>query len=259
MITWDDPNERYFEHGVDHGVLYPAGGTPVPWNGITGVDESGTGSKSILYRDGRIYYSDVDPGDFEGKLTAFFFPEEFAVCAGIPEIANGLYVDNQRPKSFSLSYRSLIGSGNTGDIFGYQIHLLYNAVAQIGTRSRRTMTNSPDLMQFNFDLCATPVQMPGMRPSAHYIIDTRHLTPEMITQLEAMLYDEAATGLPDPVELYDLLKFGSSITFVDHGDGTWTGSGSSANLQWTSDTTWVINNVNGTDNGDGTYELVDTP
>ncbi len=63
-LSWDDPDNRYFQHGIDRGVLYPSVGAGVVWNGITGFDEASDSSTSIYYIDGRIYLADVDPGDF---------------------------------------------------------------------------------------------------------------------------------------------------------------------------------------------------
>lgn len=256
-IEWDKADERYYQTGCDRGVLYTQDGA-VPWNGITGVTESGQGAASVLYRDGNIFYADVEPSDFSGSVNAFFWPDEFARCLGIPEIAPGLYADNQRPSRFGFSYRSLIGSGTEGDMFGYQIHLVYNAIASIGARTRKTLTNSPEIQEFSFELVAVPVRVRGYRPTAHFIIDTRGMAPGTLELLELILYG-AGGRLPDPSELYDLLNFGSAITFVDNGDGTWTASGSSANLVDNGDGTWTIFNVNGTDNGDGTFVLEDTP
>lgn len=260
-IVWDKPDERYYHHGVDHGVFYPDNGAPVPWNGITGITESGTGSKSVLYRDGQIFHASVDPGDFEGQLTAYYFPDEFAECAGLPQATQGLVVDNQRPQRFSLSYRTLVGSGAKGDKFGYQIHLVYNAVATIGSRSRKTKTSQPELVDFTFDLIATPVRLPGFRPTAHYILDMRNVSPTKVARIEGMLYGDGETPgyLPSPEDLYDILEFGDAISFFDNGDGTWFARGARENVHWLDDGTWEILNVNGTDNGDGTFELQDTP
>ena len=50
-IVWDGTGERYFEAGVDHGVLYPMtaeGGTygnGVAWNGLTNVTDSPEGAE----------------------------------------------------------------------------------------------------------------------------------------------------------------------------------------------------------------------
>jgi hypothetical protein len=262
MLTWDKPDERYYEHGLDRGVLYIPGKNPVVWNGLTSFDESEGGSSSVLYRDGHIYLSDVDPGDFRGSMNAFFYPREFAECIGIPEATDGMYIDNQKPKRFSFSYRSLIGSGTRGDKFGYQLHLVHNAVASIGTRNRKTLSNSSDMMEFSFDIVCTPVKMTGFRPTAHYIIDTRYLGASTIKQVEDILYGVVGTPgrLPTPNELYDILHFGSAIIFTLSQDGmTFVASGAYDNVHQTSPTQWEILNVVGTDHGNGTYTLEDTP
>ena len=257
IVKWDDPDKRLYQTGCDRGAIYFDDGSAVAWNGLTGVDETGTGTSSVLYRDGNIFYSDIDPSDFTATVKAFFWPDEFGKCLGIPEITDGLYVDNQKPRKFNFTYRNLIGSGGKGDRFGHQIHLVYNALANIGTRSRKTRTNQVTLDEFTFDIIATPVKMPGLRPSAHYIIDTRTMDKPTVKALEEILYSEGR--LPEPQELYDLMNFGDAITFIDHGDGTWTARGSSENLIDRGDGTWTIKNVNGTDNGDGTFTLEDTP
>jgi len=257
VISWDNPNDRLYQTGCDRGAIYFDDGSAVAWNGLTGVDETGTGTASVLYRDGNIYYSDIDPSDFTATVKAFFWPDKFGRCLGIPEITDGLYVDNQKPRKFNMTYRNLIGSGGKGDRFGYQIHLIYNALANVGTRSRKTRTNQVQLDEFSFDIIATPVKMPGLRPSAHYIIDTRTMDKPTVKALEDILYSEGR--LPEPQELYDLMNFGDAITFIDHGDGTWTARGSSENLIDHNNGTWTIKNVNGTDNGDGTFILEDTP
>lgn len=260
-LVWGNPSKRYFQHGIDRGVLYTDDAPPVVWNGITGCTEAGGGDSSVYYIDGRIYLADVDPGDYSGSVTAYDWPDEFAQCIGIPEVTDGLYVDNQKPQRCGISYRSLVGSGLTGDMFGYMIHLIYNAVPSIGARTRKTINDKTEPMDFTFDIVATPVSLPGFRPSAHYILDTRHLDSSTVANLELILYGDGETAgrMPDPIELYDMLRFGDAITFVDHSDGTWTATGSFANVHMTGDDTWEILNVNGTDNGDGTYELEDTP
>ena len=275
LLTWDDPTERYYHTGCDRGVIYPPGQDPVVWNGLIGLDESSDMTKSILYQGGNVYMADVEPGDFEARVSAFFFPDVVSDLLGQVPASPGFIVDNQKPKQFGFSYRSLVGSGTSGDMFGYQIHLVYNAVASISTRSRKTLTSQSELAQFDFDLVCTPIKLHGFRPSAHYILDTRFMSPETVTALEDILYggyqdvitEPIEAGflvpypgrLPTPTELYDLLEFGDTITFTDHGDGTWTARGSSTNIIKTSPTTWEIKNVNGTDNGDGTYLLQDTP
>lgn len=257
-LVFGDPDARYFQTGIDRGVLYLAD-KAVVWDGITGFDESGNGSSSIHYIDGKIYLADTDATDFEGKLNAYFWPDELSECLGIPEVAEGLYVDNQKPKRFNFSYRTLIGSGGTGDMFGYQIHLVYNAIATIGSKSRKTINDVPDPMDFQFDLVCTPVKLPGYRPSAHYIIDTRRMTPETITSLEDILYgsDVSDPRLPEPIELYDLLNFGDGISVTLHQNGEVTFRGSNQNIRILDENTYAIDNINAVTNPDGTIDISD--
>lgn len=259
MLEWGDLDDRLYHTGTDRGVLY-LDDTAVVWNGLTGVSENSDSSSTVLYVDGNVYYAGIEPGDFKGTVTAFFFPDEFSEALGMPEVADGFYVDNQKPKQFGLSYRSLIGSGTLGDMFGYQIHLVYNALASFPSLSRKTVNNTPSPIEMSFDLVCKPVALPGYRPSAHYVIDTRHLDGPTIQSLEDILYEEKR--MPTPLELHDLLNFGSSIVFEkfvhpELGE-CWTATGAYENVHMTSPTTWVIKNVNGTDNGDGTYILEDT-
>lgn len=258
-ITWDDPNDRYYEHGIDRGVIYIPTRDPIPFNGITGFEESGGGAATILYRDGIIYMADVEAADFTGKLTALFFPDELHECLGMPEVADGLYVDGQKPKRFGFSYRSLIGSGATGDLFGYQIHLVYNAIASIGSRSRETLGENADPVEFSFEMFCTPVRLPGYRPTAHYIIDTRNMSKSKVLQLEELLYGDGSTAgvLPSPTELFDLMNFGDAMIFTVHQDGYFTVEGSHKNLYQLDPTSFQMDNVNGVYTTDGNYVISD--
>lgn len=266
MLTWDNPDERFFHHGLDRGVLYVPGIDPVPWNGLVGFDEGGEAENGVMYRDGVIYYSDAEPSDFQGKLTCIFFPEEFRSRIGMPEATEGLYVDNQKPKPFSMAYRTLVGSGTAGDRFGYQIHLVYNCTATIAPRARKTLSDQVEITEFSFDIVCTPVKLAGFRPSAHYIIDTRGMGKPQIAELEALLYGVQAgngedvlddtlgdtlTGftpgrMPTPTELFDMMNFGEAIIFEVHSNGTYTVKASSTNLVADGQDRFIVNNVNAT-------------
>lgn len=271
MLQWDKPNERYYEHGIDRGVLYLPGKDPIPWNGITAVDEGGAGSVSVLYRDGVIYLADSEASDFVGKVSAMFFPDAFSEIVGIPEVTDGLYVDNQKPKRFNLSYRSLVGNGSSGDVFGYRIHLIYNAVATINPRQRRTIGANIDPVDFTFDISCTPVKMTGYRPSAHYVIDTRFMTASKVAELEGILYGTGSTPghIPTPDELFELMNYGNAITVTVHDFAeielpeisvsvkTYTVDGSHSNVYELTDHTFQVDNANAVDNGDGTWTVSD--
>lgn len=258
MLTWDPPNERYFHQGLDRGAIYIGEDPPVAWNGLTDVSEGGSSNTEIIYRDGKIILADVDASDFQASVSAFFYPDEFSACIGIPEAAEGLYVDNQKPKRFNLSYRTLVGNGSTGDLFGYQIHLVYNCLASIGTRARKTLSDSPEMMPFNFDLVCTPVKLPGFRPSAHYIIDTRGMQSGQRKELEDLLYGTSTADghFPTATELFELMNFGVIMRVYDNGDGTYRITGAAQYFEDNGDGSYSVSNINAVLVGDE-YEISD--
>lgn len=263
MLTWDDPDKRYYSHGLDRGALYIPGRAPIPWNGLQGFDENSAGSTTIYYRDGVIYLADAEPGDFSGQITAIFYPAEFGECIGLPEATDGLFVDAQKPKQFCMSYRTLIGSGTRGDMFGYELHLVYGCMATIGTRSRRPIGESTTPTSFTFDVVCTPARLPGFRPTAHYVIDTRGMDQSKIDQIEALLYDESNQWLPDPELFFDMMNYGDAIVVTDHGDGTFSVEGSNDNVVSGVDEPTLeehhirFNNINATAPVDGVYDISD--
>lgn len=268
MLEWDELDKRYFEQGLDRGALYMMGQDAVAWSGLTGLDEGADGGgTTIVYRDGVIVMADVDATDFKANITAVWFPEQFSECIGAPMVTDGMRVDSQKPLPFHLSYRTLVGQGGRSDPFGYKIHLVYNAVATIGAKQRRTLSPDSSLVEFSFDLVCTPVRLPGYRPSAHYEIDTRFMSEPDIKAVEDILYGTPGVPgrMPTPSELYEMLNFGDAITFVKWTHPTlgecWTASGAYKNVHPNPDKpgTWEILNVIGVDHGDGTYTLSDTP
>lgn len=260
MITWDEPTKRYYQHGLDHGVLYIPGKDPLAWNGLINFDEGGPGNTVLLYRDGVVYLADAEPGDHVGAITSMMYPDAFGACIGIPRTTDGLYADNQKPKPFSMSYRTLIGSGSAGDMFGYQLHLVYNCMATIGQRKRNTIGKETTPVEFTFDVVCTPVKLAGYRPTAHFIIDTRGLSKSTVTQVEEILYGTATTPgrMPTPTELFDIMNFGDAITVTDHGDGTFTVEGASDNVFDVEPWYFQLNNINSTmPDANGQYTISD--
>jgi len=76
-IAWDGVGQRYFETGLDRGVLYLEDGSGVPWNGLTAVDEKVTGAQaSPVYWDGVKIDDVISVGDFSATLKAITYPEE---------------------------------------------------------------------------------------------------------------------------------------------------------------------------------------
>lgn len=225
MIVWDAESERLFEVGLDRGVLYPkklqAKGydNGVGWNGMTKVDESPEGGETTTkYANNGSYLNLVSREKFKGALSAFTYPPEWRQCdgsdtvsvakaGGTTEKVPGLLVTSQTRRGFGLSYRTLIGNDTEQTDYGYLLHLVYNATAGVSSKSRETINENLDATEFSWNFDTTPVDVPGMKPTAHLIISSREADKTRLAKLEAILYgtESAKPRLPDPAEVIAIL------------------------------------------------------
>lgn len=194
-INWNGQGSRLFEAGVDRGVLFVNNNAGVPWNGLISVSEnkSGGGAKAY-YLDGERTLTRVAPSEFSATLKAFSSPQEFDAVDGTVEVYEGLYSTNQPRRSFGLSYRTLIGNDTNSFKYGYKIHILYNVFAEPSTQDFQTLTNSPEAAPLSWDLSATPVWVAANhKPSAHFVVDSTKVSPELLSNLETMIYGSTDT------------------------------------------------------------------
>lgn len=211
-LTWNEPGTRYFEGGLDQGVLYPgyAEGAPgIPWNGLISVVEDPTGGDvEPVYFEGVKIADVVSAEDFQATVTAFSAPPEFAACEGKLELAPGLLVGNQERMRFGLSYRTGIGNDLQGLEVGHKIHLVWNCVAAPASRTRKTLTAGVEPENLAWTIHTVPPRDVPYRPTAHMVIDTRWMDPEKVAVVESYLYgdDEFAPTLPHPNALVQLLS-----------------------------------------------------
>lgn len=255
-ISWHEGNSRTFETGLDRGVLYLKNGAVVPWNGLVSVDEEGAESATAYYIDGQPYLFLPKRKEFAAALKAYTYPDEFASTMGLTEVADGMYLDSQAGDSFDLCYRTLIGNGIDGSDVGYKIHLVYNVTVVPQSLSYASVGSSVDPLEFSWEIRAVPVSLAGHHPTAHIIIDTRHLSPEKIMEIEDFLYGTSSitvTALPRPTVLFDTLNFDDTVIITDNHDGTWTATGSYGNIVVASNGSFIINNVLAVTNPDGVY------
>lgn len=209
-LIWDAAGQRYYEAGVDRGVLYPnVIGTGVPWSGLTAVNETPTGGEATPnYADGVKYFNDTSAEEFAASIEAFTYPEEFALCDGSASNGRGLSFGQQTRMSFGLSYRTMIGNDLDGLDHGYKIHLVYNALASASEHPHGTVTDTPDVPTLNWEITTTPISIPGRRPTAHLTIDSRTTNKDLLSYLEGFLYGSTgiSSRLPQPgmlVSLFD--------------------------------------------------------
>lgn len=211
-LSWDDVGERFFETGVDHGVLYiPTNGVydiGYAWNGLTGVTETPSGAEATpLYADNIKYLNLLSLEQFGGTITAYTYPDEFGQCDGTEQPTPGLFVSQQARKTFGLSYRTRLGNDEDGDDFGYKLHLLYGALASPSERAYATVNDSPEAIEFSWAFNTTPVSVTDLRPTSLITIDSNTIDAAALAALEDLLYGTVGTdpSLPLPDALIDLI------------------------------------------------------
>lgn len=243
-LVWGDVGERFYEAGVDRGVLYITDQPGVVWNGLTAVSEAPSGGEvKSYYIDGIKYLQVASYEEFEATIEAFTYPDEFAECEGTAlSPFSGLYLTNQPRKSFGLAYRTRVGNDLDGPEHGYKLHLVYNALTESSPRQNTTLDESPNLLNFSWKITTLPPPITGYRRTAHFIVDTRSADPLAITALEDILYgtESLTARLPDANELFDIFEVNSSFVVVDNGDGSFTASGTDFEVHMLDATTFEI-------------------
>jgi hypothetical protein len=188
-LVWDKPGQRFFEAGIDRGVFYMSNDLGVAWNGLTSVEENleDTSSEPVFF-DGTKIMDMALLGDFAATLSAFTYPDELLEYEGIVPTADGLYVDAQNPKQFGLSYRTRVGNDVDGTDLGYRIHIIYNITAVPDVKGYVTQSPGSGAVDFAWRLTAVPEAVPGLRPTAHVILDSRFLPADILRTIEDILY-----------------------------------------------------------------------
>lgn len=205
-LAWDGVGQRFFDTGLDRGVLYLENGAGIPWMGLTSVDEKVTGAQATpVYFDGVKIEDIVAVGDFGATLKAITYPEEFGEFEGTVEAANGLFVTGQQSGLFGLSWRTRVGNDVDAKL-GYKIHVAVNLSAVPAVKSHKTLSKSVDMEEFEWTISGIPSRIPGYKPTAHLIFDTSKSSPEFVTALEAILYGGLSNDayLPSLAQLVSL-------------------------------------------------------
>lgn len=199
-LEWDKTGERFFETGVDRGVLYPSvsGAYPkgVAWNGITAVNESPSGAEpTALYANNIKYLTLMSAEEYGYTLEAYMYPEEFEKCDGSVAIAKGVNIGQQKRVPFGLCYRTLIGNDADGQDHGYKLHLIYGGLASPSQKDHKTVNDNPDATTMSWEVDTTPVEVPGYKPTASVEIDSTKIDKDKLAKLEDILYGGGYTAL----------------------------------------------------------------
>lgn len=207
-LVWDQTGERFYETGVEKGVLYPqvSGAYPkgVAWNGLTAVTESPSGAEATpLYADNIKYLNLMSNEEFGATIEAYTYPDEFAECDGSAELSTGVRAGQQTRKTFGMSYVTRKGNDTEGTDHGYIIHLIYGALAAPSEKAYATINDSPEAITFSWEVSTTPVEVTGMKPTACVTIDSTKVDPTKLQTLENKLYGSAEPDAEPTLPLPD--------------------------------------------------------
>lgn len=213
-LVWDQDGERLYETGVENGVLYPKsdeGTYPkgYAWNGLTGVSEAPSGAEeTALYADNIKYLSLTSTEEFGATITAYTYPDEFEQCDGSADIAPGVTVGQQDRIPFGLVYKTKIGNDTKGNNHGYKLNLVYSAKAKPSSRDYKTINDSPEAIEMSWEITTTPVNVPGLKATAHLTINSTKVDPVKLAKLEDILFGSETTDarLPLPAEVIEIFK-----------------------------------------------------
>lgn len=219
-LDWQGTGQRFYEAGVDRGVLYVGESPGVPWIGLISVNESSSGvDVKPRYLDGVKIGNTHSLEHFEANIEAYTYPTEFEQCDGSAHVAYGLRAKQQRRKNFGLSYRTLVGNDVKGLGFGYKIHLIYNALAEPSDKASRTLNDEGFAHNFDWHITTRAVLVEGFAPSAHFVVDSRDTPADLMQAFEDILYGDSDNDprLPSPGELVFLFDSHNDLTY-DAGD-----------------------------------------
>lgn len=226
-LAWDQTGQHLYETGTDHCVVYPAasdGTYPegVAWNGVTGWTESPSGAdETALYADNIKYLSLRSAEEFGATLTAYTYPDEFAVLDGSASIEglNGVRIYQQARKSFGLAIRTLIGNDIDSNDHGYLLHLVYGLTASPSERGYSTVNDSPEAIEFSWEMKSVPVNVTGYKPTSIVTIDSTKVSAAKLADLEDIIY---GTSAGDRYFVTDDTTVDSSKTYYELVNGTYT-------------------------------------
>jgi len=221
-LVWDASGTRWYETGLDRGVVYPmdAQGTypkGIAWNGLTGFTKSPSGAEATkIYADNQTYAVMRSVEEFKATIEAYTYPPEFAALDGTKSPVKGLYVGQQARGTFGFSCRTKMGNDTaTEDDNGYKLHLVYGLTASPSEKGYTTTNDSPDAITFSWECESVPVtcsKLSGVESTSELVIVSTEIDEAKLRKLEETLYGtgtgsgETDPRLPLPDEVYEILN-----------------------------------------------------
>jgi hypothetical protein len=251
-LEWDKTGERLYRTGVDRGVLYQLDAGEyvdgVPWNGLTNVTASPSGAESNKkYADNMVYLNLLSVEEFGGTIEALSYPDEFEQNDGSAVPTPGVTIGQQRRKPFGFCYRTLIGNDVEANDYGYELNLVWGALAAPSEKASETVNDSPEPTAFSWEISTTPVNVGTVlgipyKPTAKMTVNSLKTDPAKLAALEDALYGTASTDAILPLPADVILMMASTLTSATPAAPTYN---SSTDLITIPNTTGVEYKING--------------
>ena len=224
-LVWNQTGDHIFESGLSKGVLN-VGESVVPWNGLINVREAVDGGElTESYVDGVKTHQERASEEFKATLEAFMYPLEFEPCDGSAEPLNGLYISAQEHKPFNLCYRTEVSDDISTSGTSYNLNFIYNATAAPSKVNRKTISQNPEAIIFQWLLETVPEEVRGFKPVSFLQINSASFNPFALVELEEMLYGTATSDpyFPTIDEVVEFVKSYLALRVEVEGD-IWTAS-----------------------------------
>lgn len=151
---------------------------------------------------------------YAGTINCYQFPEEFNRCLGNKSKKVGdvdIYAHEQEGEPFRMAYRTALNDETNGRV-GYRYHVVYGLVADPSDMTYETINDSPEAVEFSFDVEGTPISF-GDITACEYTFDVyekasgtheKNDTNTTIKKILDTLFGsaEAEAMCPDPNELF---------------------------------------------------------
>lgn len=208
-LVWDKVGERFYETGVERGVIYSQNSfglyaSGAVWNGLSAVTESPSGAEpNSVYADNKKYLSIVSAEEYNATVEAYGYPDNFNECLDSWKNIGGLFIGQQKRSVFGLCYRTILGNDEAGNDYGYKLHLIYGLMASSPEKGYTSINESPEAMTMSWELTSTPISMAGYKPISSITINSTKIQAHKLKELEDILYgtadSDARLPLPDEV------------------------------------------------------------
>lgn len=227
-LVWDRTQERIYETGTDHGVLYlrNSDGTysdGVVWNGLTSVSLNPSGAEaSAFWADNVKYLNLLSAEELGFTIEAYSYPRQFRNCLGRRELVPGFMVSQQKREMFGFSFRSLIGNAEQGTDYSYKLHVIYGCMASPSERSYATVNDSPEAVTLSWEISTLPIRVDDMKTTAEFEFDGKRFKNlglmNVLHAIEDILYgtDDTPARLILPEELPALYTY---FRYIRDSDG----------------------------------------